>query len=675
MVWPRTFKARILLLIAALLPAAAIVVRLITGQPVYDSMFDSAMQSSDNALRLMERDIQTRHDHLQYIRRSVMETRRQQLKDNLNNLLQAFRLLEAKVREGRLSGPEARRSALHYAESLRFVPEGYFFVYDEDGKCIGHVDPRFLGRGLRDIRDANGLYVVQELLKVSRQPGGGFVEYLWQRPGIEGTFRKLGYAIWYPEWKWMVGTGVYIDDVDRSVDEAMREMLQSLNQMVSDLRGAKAATFVVFGKKGEVLAGGDTNAANPGEPFPGLRLELIPEMADGREALVRFRSQSRGSTNGMRDCIALIRSYRPLGWFVAAIVDVQDLTRPARRLQARLWWVELGVAIVGVILGWWLVRRVTRPLDELTSQVQGLVTTGFKGDSRALRLLAEHHDDEIGRLALTFDDMQGKLQSYLSRLTEATAAQERIASELRIAREIQRGLLPETPDFRDPGGRIELFADLRAAREVGGDLYHFSMIDADHLALLVGDVTDKGVAAALYAAVTRTLIVAGAGPVFRDADCREGTNQLISAVNRRLCSDNRNCMFVTLIFGVLDLRSLCLEYVNAGHNPIYLTGQSGVVRCGDRHGPPLGIRLKAEFPTNRIMLGRDQSLFLYTDGITEACTAAGDLFGDERLEQVLSDGRDDSPPLLVSRVSRAVDKFVDGRPQSDDRAMLAVRPV
>jgi len=638
-------------------------------------MYDSAMRSSANALRLMERDIQNRHGNLEYVRQSVMDTRRQQLKDNAANLIRVFQSFDKKVRTGRLSEAEAQRSVLDYAESVRFEPDGYFFIYDKASKCIGHVDPRFLGRSLHDFRDANGQYVLRELMEVSKQSGGGFVQYLWQRPGSEATFRKLGYAVWYPQWNWMVGTGVYIDDIDRSVAEAMREMVRSLNQMIGDLRGSKTASFVVFDRQGGILAGSHSGAGRPGEPYPGLRMSLIPEIPEGREATIPFRSDSRQTASGSRSHIALIRFYRPLGWFVAAIINEQDLTQPGRRLQVRLWLVQLGVAIAGVLLGLWLVHRVTHPLDELAAQVQQLATTDFKGDSRALRLLAERNDDEIGRLALTFDDMQGKLQSYLFSLTAATAAQERIVSELRIAGEIQRGLLPESPDFRDPGGRIELFADLRAAREVGGDLYHFFLIDDDHLALLIGDVADKGLAAALYAAVTQTLLVASARPILENADRNEGVSPLVSAVNRRLCSDNRNCMFVTLIFALLDLRSLCIEYVNAGHNPMYLTGPHNVTRCADGHGPPLGIRMNAEFPTNRFKLHANQSLFLYTDGITEASTTAGDLFGYARLEQVLSEGREDSPRNLVRRVSRAVDDFAEGTPQSDDRAMLVARPV
>jgi phosphoserine phosphatase RsbU/P len=216
---------------------------------------------------------------------------------------------------------------------------------------------------------------------------------------------------------------------------------------------------------------------------------------------------------------------------------------------------------------------------------------------------------------------------------------------------------------------------LRAAREVGGDLYHFFLIDDDHLALFIGDVADKGLAAALYAAVTQTLIVANVRPILENADLGEWASPLISAVNRSLCSDNRNSMFVTLIFAVLDLRSLCVEYVNAGHNPIYLTGPREVTRRGDGHGPPLGIRENAKFPTSRIKLHSNESLFLYTDGITEASAAAGDLFGYARLEQVLLEGREDSPRQLVTRVSRAVDTFAEGMPQSDDRAILVVRPV
>ena len=237
--------------------------------------------------------------------------------------------------------------------------------------------------------------------------------------------------------------------------------------------------------------------------------------------------------------------------------------------------------------------------------------------------------------------------------------------ELEIARTVQMNMLPQ--DFEPGREECTLAATLKPALEVGGDFFDFFFIDNDRLCLSLGDVSDKGAPAALFMAAAKTLIKA-------HATGAESTAGVAGRVNRELAINNDTCMFVTLFLAVLNLRTGELLFTNCGHNPPYLVRQGGTPEMLDqRDGPALGVIETAHYGENQIELGSGDLLVIYSDGVTEAMNGAGELFGEARIEQLLSSDHLDGAEAAVHGIVDSVVAFEDGAPQSDDTTILAVK--
>jgi len=250
-----------------------------------------------------------------------------------------------------------------------------------------------------------------------------------------------------------------------------------------------------------------------------------------------------------------------------------------------------------------------------------------------------------------------------------TAAQkERMEGELTVARDIQRGIVPSIfPPFPERE-EFDLHASLESAREVGGDLYDFFLLDDDHLCLTIGDVSGKGVPASLFMAVTITLLRAVGHRV-------DAPDEALARLNTALCRDNDSAMFVTLFFGTVDLRSGELVYACGGHMPPYVVRADGrVEELPQPHGVGLGVSERARYATLTATLEPGDAVLVYTDGVTEAMSYEGAMFGPARLEEVLARGRGrlDAGELLQD-VRDAVWDFAAGAEQYDDLTLLAFR--
>ena len=275
--------------------------------------------------------------------------------------------------------------------------------------------------------------------------------------------------------------------------------------------------------------------------------------------------------------------------------------------------------------------------------------------------------DEIEELARSFNRMTEDLKSHIDELQQATAARERIESELRIAKNIQMGFLnrsfPPYPDRID----FDIFATIEPARQVGGDLYDFFFVDEDHLCFLIGDVSGKGVPAALFMAITKILVNTNViGSV--------SPHEVMRNVNTQLLLNNEGSMFVTLFLGIMNLKTGNLSYCNAGHNYPYRINAGGKVILSETiNGLPLGIMDTFDWESGRIALGKGDMLFLYTDGVPEAMDRDEQFYSDERLEKELTALKDRPITEVVYGVTESVKSFSAGVPPSDDITMLILK--
>ncbi len=243
---------------------------------------------------------------------------------------------------------------------------------------------------------------------------------------------------------------------------------------------------------------------------------------------------------------------------------------------------------------------------------------------------------------------------------------DRMEDELNIGREIQMSMIPLTfPPFPDHD-EFSVFAALEPAREVGGDFYDSYFLDEERFCFCIADVSGKGVPAALFMAMAKTLIKS------RAADDRS-TASILTHVNDELSVDNPNCMFVTIFSGILNIRTGELLYTNAGHNPPYIKRKDGALQCLDeRHGPVVGAVEGMVYGEGRDTMAPGDLLLLYTDGVTEAMDVEDRLFSEDRLEQLLGSMDTDDVDKVVDNTVVAVKAFAGEAEQADDITILAL---
>lgn len=251
----------------------------------------------------------------------------------------------------------------------------------------------------------------------------------------------------------------------------------------------------------------------------------------------------------------------------------------------------------------------------------------------------------------------------LQRASEEHAALEALRRELDIAREIQQSILPRRFPER---GQIDLFATMLPARDVGGDFYDFFALDDQRFGLVIGDVSGKGMPAALFMAVSRTLMKATALSGLGPAAC-------LQRVNTLLRTENPSDMFVTLFYAILDMRSGELSYSNGGHNPPFVIRAGAAVEAIPAGGALLGVLESPQFSEHRLQLHRGDTLLLYTDGVTEAANSADLLYGDERIAGFVAGGGYATSEQLVHALIGDVARHSEGIAQSDDITLLAMR--
>lgn len=256
------------------------------------------------------------------------------------------------------------------------------------------------------------------------------------------------------------------------------------------------------------------------------------------------------------------------------------------------------------------------------------------------------------------------------RLRDQAAAQlERMEAELHAARELQASMVPTRFPAPGPGNPLEVAAVLKPARELGGDFYDFFRLGDGTAVLLVGDVSDKGVPAALFMArslnTVRMLASAPDGPL--------DPGEILRRANEELTRANDAMMFATLFLGAIEVGTGLLRYANAGHNEPYLLGPAGVRPITVEKGLPLAAKPGTAYVTGTLRFAPDDALFAFTDGVTEAMNAGDVAFGEQRLEALLAGLRGKRAAELVRAVAEDVQRFAGPAPQSDDIAALAVR--
>jgi len=374
----------------------------------------------------------------------------------------------------------------------------------------------------------------------------------------------------------------------------------------------------------------------------------------------------------------LLSAYAPLknsAGETVAVVGV-DIDMRMVLVLAVFQTLQLLVLMTGVILLFVLLallitnRNVVKPIKRLSAHMAAF---DKNADSLELEPFVTQSRDEIGVMAQSFNDMAANIKEYVENLRVVTADKQRIATELNVANTIQVSMLPRIFPYAPERREFSVYATMRPAKSVGGDFYDFYILHGPeatgtHLAFVIADVSGKGIPAALFMVIAKSLIKTRAMQ-------GESPAEILTRVNSQLCENNDAGMFVTAYLGLLELATGKLTIANAGHNPPLLRHRGGQFEwLRQKRGFVLAGLENRQYENVEMQLEPGDRLFLYTDGVTEALNPQEALYGEDRLEATLdeSDAEPRGVMALLPYIQQSVDQFADGAEQADDVTMLAL---
>ena len=324
------------------------------------------------------------------------------------------------------------------------------------------------------------------------------------------------------------------------------------------------------------------------------------------------------------------------------------------------------IAILSSLVASFGIRKYfINPFKIISEEAERFATENRISDENVLKNVSRLN--EMRALASSVEKMELDTVRYIENITSITADKERMGTELSIASQIQEGSIPSIFPAYPDRNEFDIYASMTPAKEVGGDFYDFFLIDDDHLGLVMADVSGKGVPAALFMMVTKIL-------VSEIAKTGIPTNEVLSAVNSRICEHNKAEMFVTVWLGILEISTGILRASNAGHEyPAIKRADGKFELFKDKHGFVVGGMDGVKYSEYEVKLSKGDTIFLYTDGVTEATNSNNELFGNDRLTDVLNIKADCDTKELLSCVKSEIDKFVGNAPQFDDITMMALK--
>ncbi len=395
------------------------------------------------------------------------------------------------------------------------------------------------------------------------------------------------------------------------------------------------------------------------DPWPGI----VETLQDGK---TRF---DEGEDDYGNTRSAYLRRYTRLGrpYVLGADINITDVRSVKLTAFSTFFLIAVLTLVSAAVAGWYLSKRISRPIQRLSHYTNEWSRSGFSPDMRIPEDMLptdEHCHDENALLAADIDSMRDALSAHLSRLQAVMEQKERVEGELRIAGSIQQSYLPQ--HFGN-NPAVDGFATLIPAKNVGGDLFDYKELDDTHVFFALGDVTGKGVPAALFMTVVLALLRAGVRQMDSLKEIMDWTNACIE-------ENNPDCTFVTLFIGVLDTQTGRLLYCNGGHNPPILQHADGSADyIPNADNPIVGIMPDISYNLHEMRLEPGERLIVYSDGVTEAMNIRNECYGDESfLQAVTKIPLDASARRVAESIVEEVRHFAGQCDQSDDITILVL---
>ena len=478
------------------------------------------------------------------------------------------------------------------------------------------------------------------------------------------------------------------DELDRYYETGeMDERYYEIQSFISDLVASNDVEYLYVGRPHGVgvtfLFDSDMETGESGEYEDGgycalgTYVDLVGGFADNLDRLLAGLDVEpivqRDASYGwlMTAMTPVLHEDGTMAGYVMADISMNDVMNTRQTFLITLVGLLAAVAAVFLVTFLFILRRmVLHPIDLLTQATGDFIQSNeeeLAAGTATVNVPPIRTGDEVELLADSFRKMEEDMISYIREFMKATAEKERIGAELNVATQIQADMLPRIFPAFPERQEFEVYATMNPAKEVGGDFYDFFLVDDDHLAVVIADVSGKGVPAALFMVIAKTLIK-------NHAQNRETPGEVFTQTNAQLCEGNDAGLFVTAWMGVLEISTGKFVYVNAGHNPPLLKRAGGQYEwLKSRPGFVLAGMEGIRYRENTLELMPGDTLYLYTDGVTEATSSAQELYGEERLQAALNEASELPVSQLLPRIKNCIDTFVGDAEQFDDITMLGLQ--
>jgi sigma-B regulation protein RsbU (phosphoserine phosphatase) len=504
-----------------------------------------------------------------------------------------------------------------------------------------------------------------ELTNFKRQSLGKTVARL-SSAGQFDIYRLPGHGpmlvYFLPANEWVVVCAISIQSLDDEAEKAANSLMRALQERFRSLSLYPRGFIALLDDSGANLAVNGVFGLSEQSSLAPLFKQARAFGAGIQKSVLRIK-RADGTEE---EYLVAMGFSRPFRWFTVMAAPLAEISASSRALLKKLTILSLSLGLAALLLSLLMLRRAIRPLRLLLPKLTALPDMDFSSPQAEASWAGDlplHRRDEVGDLARSFAAMGERLHLNIRALMESSAMQERMQGELDAAREIQRGILPP-PELAPNIFGFSSSAMLEPAREVGGDLYYFFTLPDGRYAFIIGDVSGKGVPAALFMSITVTM-----ARYTLTAESDPGA--ALSRINALLESHNPQTMFVTLFMALYDPASGRLDYANGGHNPPLLLNGNDISFLEGISGPMVGVIPDAHYQTFSCTLQEGELCLLYTDGVTEAVNEAGETFSEERLQAYLAAHGAKHPKDLLSGIFADVTSFRGRAAPFDDITMLA----
>ena len=643
-----SLQAKILLLSGVIFIGITTSIIFFTQRDVKNAVLTTEQKNIENIKKIILLNVQGKYQNLLISKLTFIKRRKKQLKNTSTILKQAINIIC--LNNNIKNENDARKTALTWLNSLN-ISSGVFLA-DKSNKIFFNTDKKFEGRDLNQVKDVKARPVSSSI-----NNGKSFFDKFAVFSYKNSNNKKLAYLVKFSQWGWTLGITNDISMIEAESQSKINDIIRVMKENFQQIKIAKTGTIFLFNNSGNILI-------QPSEKFAkSISKNLIAKIIKSHKDNLFLSLVLNG-----KEINAYTAHIKALDWYISALVPVEEIKAPASRLAERLSAIIGVIFLIGFIILNIAIRRFASPLKSLTRKLKDIPNKDLTAEEFTLNLKNDVYTkrkDEVGALAASFIYMFQELQKNINQLVATTVAKEKIESELNVARDIQLGILPKIFPPYPEKKEFDLHAYLEPAKEVGGDLYDFFLLDENHLCISIGDVSGKGVPAALFMAITTTLIKTY-------SEIKQPISEIMTKINNVLSKDNPNCMFVTLLIGVLDIRTGELKYANAGHNPPLIKSGDRIFYQQGLSGPVAGALEDIKFKELSLTLKKGDTLFLYTDGVTEAMNTQKELYSTERLEKFIASSECTNAEDVIKEVKNDIITFAGDEPQYDDITMLSL---